>query len=71
MFFQTCLITSPASIAAEAWVLTHLSPPCPTEGCMVLFTYSFEIITIELTVANDRCVLTYLVSWKSVPVAGF
>ena len=36
-------MTSPASIAAEAWVLTRLSPPCPTAGCMVLSIYSFDV----------------------------
>ena len=49
--FEACLNTSPASIAAEACVLIRLSPPCPTAGCMVLSTYSFDFtITSELTV---------------------
>ena len=58
---------SPASVAAEAWVLTRLSPPCPTAGCMVCLPtlILLLIITSELTVVNDRSVRKYLVSWKS------
>ena len=44
------------TIAAEAWVLTHLSPPYLTAGCMVLSTCS--------RLDNDRGVLMYLVSQK-------
>ena len=38
------------SIAAEARVLTRLSLPYPTAGCMVLSTCSFDFTTSELTV---------------------
>ena len=71
MLFQACLIMSPASIAAEARILTRLSPPCPTAGCMVLCTYSFDFLhqlTDSATVANDSYVPCLLEEWS--PVLG-
>ena len=65
-----------ATIAAEAWVLTHLNLPCLTAGFMVLLPYTFVtiVITGKLIVLQQLMIEVYLCTFslgRVVPAAGF